>query len=656
LAKNDSILIDGIITQRVADGIPSGDRGEAFEYFSFEQILKNYDLSEDEIEAGWVDGRHDGGIDGFFAFVNGHLISDVASFPWPKSHARLDVFIVSCKHHDTFKEATLNSMLATVQEIFDLSLNEDQMKGAYSKGILNARKRVMEAHKKLAITSPEINLKFFYSSRGDVEDIGESVVARSEQIKHAAAGFFSSINVDFTFLGAKELVERYRKTKQFTLELPFLDHLAGAGEGYIVVAKLSDYFRFVCDEKGDLRRYLFDSNVRDYLGANKVNEDIALSLEKDLVPDFWWLNNGITILTTKAVINGKNMLMQDIQVVNGLQTTESIYRHFSSGSTKSLDRTLSIKIIVSRDEKLRDQIIRATNNQSVVEQSALHATDKIQRDIEQILEKYEFYYERRKNYYRNIGRPASRFVTPLFVAAGYVAIVMKDPATAAAIRSRFMRNQASYEQVFSDRAPIEIWPRIVAILKLVEEEMLNMPRKRGTHGERFLRTWRGLVGLLVVAKIVGRFGFTPTDILGIEVNNLDRSLVGDCAQFVQNHRRGDVRPNQPFVKGVCMAFSELNSLGGVESVGRKLGTVSLTNKTTAADATLSTEFLDRVDLLLPPQPWPQGAHLEVAEKLGVAPKQITIAIRQLIDSGRRFEQIDGKLFSGGSNILDSNVT
>jgi AIPR protein len=129
--------------------------------------------------------------------------------------------------------------------------------------------------------------------------------------------------------------------------LPFQDHLAGTGAGYIVVAKLVDYYRFVCDDEGNLRRYLFDSNVRDYLGANKVNEDIAASLEDDVVPDFWWLNNGITILTTRAIINGKSMLMQDIQVVNGLQTTETIYRHFNSGSRKSLDRTLSIKIIVA---------------------------------------------------------------------------------------------------------------------------------------------------------------------------------------------------------------------------------------------------------------------------------------------------------------------
>jgi hypothetical protein len=400
----------------------------------------------------------------------------------------------------------------------------------------------VEAYKRLAITSPEMNLKFVYSSRGDTADIGESVRARSEQITHAADGFFSNANVTFAFLGAKELIERYRETKQFTLEIPFQDHLAGTGEGYIVVVKLGDYYRFVCDEKGNLRRYLFDSNVRDYLGENKVNEDIATSLKTELVPDFWWLNNGITILTTKAVINGKNMMMQDIQVVNGLQTTETIYRHFGSGSRKSLDRTLSIKIIVSQDEKLRDQIIRATNNQSAIEQSALHATDKIQRDIEQILERHEFYYERRKNYYRNIGQPPARFVTPLFVAAGFIAIVLKDPATAAELKSRFMRNQSNYDKVFSDKTPIEVWPRIVAILKAADSEMLLAPRHHVRHGERTLRYWRGLIGILFAAKSFGTFDFTLTDIVGIEVGNINGALVSDCWKFIKVLRKGSRSP------------------------------------------------------------------------------------------------------------------
>ena len=625
MAKNDSILVDGIIAQRIVDGAPSTDKGEVFEYFSFEQILKNYDLSEEEFDSGWIDGRHDGGIDGFFIFVNGHLVSDIASFPWPKSHAQVDIFVISCKHHDTFKESTLNSMLATVQEIFDLSLDDSQLKGAYSKDVLSARRRLIETYKRLAITSPQINLNFVYSSRGDAGDIGESVRARSEQITHAAAGFFSNINVTFNFLGATELIELYRETKQFALELPFQDHLAGTGEGYIIVAKLGDYYRFVCDDKGDLRRYLFDSNVRDYLGENKVNEDIAASLENEIVPDFWWLNNGITILTTKAVINGKNMQMQDIQVVNGLQTTETIYRHFNSGSRKSADGTLSIKIIVSKDERLRDQIIRATNNQSEVEQAALHATDKIQRDIEQILERYDFYYERRKNYYRNIGRPPARFVTPLFVAAGYVAIIMKDPSGAAVLKSRFMRNQASYEQVFSDNTSIEVWPRVVAILKVAEEHMLSARRDQHGQGERLLRTWRGLVGLLVAAKSLGRFDFTVAEFLQIEVSNFDRTLVSGCWEFVNARRRGTFRPSYMFVKDLCQEFARENSLRGVECVGRKK-LPKYHSKGPLPALALTAEFVEQVNSLLPSQPWPQGTHLEMATKLGVEAKMVTAAI------------------------------
>jgi hypothetical protein len=41
-----------------------------------EQILKFADLSPDEINSGWVDGGNDGGIDGFFLFVNDHLLID----------------------------------------------------------------------------------------------------------------------------------------------------------------------------------------------------------------------------------------------------------------------------------------------------------------------------------------------------------------------------------------------------------------------------------------------------------------------------------------------------------------------------------------------------------------------------------------------------
>ena len=39
-------------------------------------MLKNYDLTEEQINDGLVDGGDDGGIDGLYYFVNGNYISD----------------------------------------------------------------------------------------------------------------------------------------------------------------------------------------------------------------------------------------------------------------------------------------------------------------------------------------------------------------------------------------------------------------------------------------------------------------------------------------------------------------------------------------------------------------------------------------------------
>jgi hypothetical protein len=50
MAKNDKILIDGIIDDRIESKIPSDKRDEVFEYFVFEQLLKDYDLSKEEFD------------------------------------------------------------------------------------------------------------------------------------------------------------------------------------------------------------------------------------------------------------------------------------------------------------------------------------------------------------------------------------------------------------------------------------------------------------------------------------------------------------------------------------------------------------------------------------------------------------------------------
>lgn len=409
MAKNDKILIDGIVDDRVESKFPSDKRDEVFEYFVFEQLLKDYDLSKDELEFGNVDGQNDGGIDGFYIFINGHLLTDPEKFNWPKSGCTLEVWIITCKHHETFKQAPLDSLVASISELFDFAIEDGDLKGDYSEELLLQRNFLKQAYRKVSPRLREFKVGYYYASRGNTSELGESVNSRGNQITQITKDFFGNAETSFSFIGSTELVELNRKTPNFSLELPFTDDLS-SGETYILLVKLKDYFNFICDD-GKLRRYLFDSNVRDFMGLNRVNEDIRNTLLNDASPDFWWLNNGVTILATAASVVGKSIQIQDIQIVNGLQTSESIFRYFIGGGKDIKTRSVLVKVIVSNNNEIRDEIIRATNNQTTVELAALHATDKIQRDIEEALKLDEFYYERRTNYYKNQGMPLDRIVT-----------------------------------------------------------------------------------------------------------------------------------------------------------------------------------------------------------------------------------------------------
>lgn len=657
MAKNDIILLDGIVDQRLLQELPSRDRGEVFEYLVLEELLKDYDLSRDELDAGWIDGRNDGGVDGFYIFINGHLLEDDGDFQWPRANASIDVWLITCKHHATFQQAPLDCLLATIQEVFDLSIAIDELHGSYSNELIELRSLFHLAYRRLSIGRPILRFQIAYASRGDSSDVGESVESRSRQIEGIMSGLFSSCSVKFYFTGAMELVALHRKTKTFSLNLPFLEHLATGKDSYVLLVRLEDYRQFVTDENGSLRRYLFDSNVRDFLGSKGVNDDIASSLADETAPDFWWLNNGVTILSTNATVPGKTIELQDIQIVNGLQTTETIFRHFNEGTTLSRERALLVKIIVSSDAHVRDRIIRATNNQSPVEIAALHATDKIQRDIEEILERHNWYYERRRNYYRNIGKPQTRLVTPIYLASAMVALVLRNASNATRLKPKFMRTQHGYERVFSSKVPISVWPIIVEVYKCVDICLSDvaMTRKRG---ERFLSNWRPLTSLILVAMIIGKFSYSVTELVLIDLTRVttDNALAAWCViddvQKTWELLPEGKRPNRPRMSFFSACFDEAAKRYGID------GRESLSNPEGGSvdaevlpEESLTPEFVNEVNAVLPEQPWKPGMHYEVASNLGHKARRVKAAIQQLIAEGRRYAQRDGVVYGLDGSVL-----
>lgn len=659
MAKNDQLLLDGIIDDRIDLKIPSGRRDEVFEYLALEQILKNYDLTKDEIENGWIDGRNDGGIDGFYILVNGNILSDPENFSWPKTGSQLEVWVVTCKHHDTFKQATLDNLVATLSEILDLSIKSDELQGSYSDLVVSSRENLRLAYRKLSANLAQFSFNFAYSSRGDTSSIGESILARAQQIVALTESSFSSCKARFNFFGSSELVSLYRKKPNYSLDLDFNESLS-RGEKYVLLTSLKDYYSFIADN-GNLRRYLFDSNVRDFMGVNRVNEDIKLTLENDDGPDFWSLNNGITILTTSASIIGKSIRLDDIQIVNGLQTTESIYRYFQNGGIDSSGRSVLVKIIVSTEKYVRDAIIRATNNQTVVELSALHATDKIQRDIEEVLERAGYHYERRTNYYKNLGRPPSLIVAPLYLASGYVSLILKSPHMARSLKSRFMRSDELYNAVFSQDTAISVWPKIAAILKFTDGSLETLRPLGTSANERFLKNWRHIISFIFISKILRSFDFSVKDLLALDTASLQRSELKEIWDFIiSNYPLSSVNPHKKksFYIEASRLASEQFSISGIERVEKltRLGGNQGSSRAATAPAKQKSHaalsaFALKLNELLPTQPWKPGVHREMCKLMQCSRQEYFEAVDFLINEGLRNNQKDGIVYDSDGNVI-----
>ena len=190
--------------------------------------------------------------------------------------------------------------------------------------------------------------------------------------------------------------------------------------------------------------------------------------------NFGQLNNGVTIICTKASTQGKTYSLDDVQIVNGLQTSHIIFNELRDRRDDDglLDRTLLVRILETKDPITRDRVIRATNSQTQVpmlnSMAQLRATDDFQRSIELYFRSKGWFYDRRKNYYKNRGKPLSRIVGIPFLAQATMAIGLSRPNDARARPSSLLKTDENYSTIFSDRIPLVVYLWVVKIQKEVD--------------------------------------------------------------------------------------------------------------------------------------------------------------------------------------------
>jgi hypothetical protein len=469
MSNNDQIILETTLDQQRNERAPHLDADKYFQLFSAEQLLKHFDLSYEEIQSGIVDGGGDGGIDGFFVFVNGELVREDTDLSGLKKDVVIEVIIFQTKTEASFREKALDTLNQTLRDLFDLSRPLATLAAVYNKELLAAAELFRNAITTLATRFPSHKFSLYYASKGT--EVHPNVQRKADILEGVVKGQFPGSACKVTFLTATDLLVLARQTPRLSYQLDVTDAPINTKGGIIGLVNLREYFNFIRDDKGELRRNLFEANVRDYQGATQVNEEIGKTLVERWSEDFWWLNNGITIVAGKVTQTGKTLTIEDPQIVNGLQTSREIFHYFKTANTEGEDREILVRVISPENSDSRDRVIKATNSQTAISPASLRATDKIQRDIEQYLRPFGMFYDRRKNSHKNEGKPLDKIVSIPAMAQALMAVVLQKPGTARARPSSLLKKDEDYEKVFSVNFPIEVFRASIELSRLAESHL-----------------------------------------------------------------------------------------------------------------------------------------------------------------------------------------
>ena len=498
---NDQIILEQIIKKKSEESDGELSFSDSFEIYSASEILKNYDVSYDDISYGNVGSGGDGGIDSLFIFINGELIKEDTDINFQQKKIHIELIIIQSKTSSNFKETAIIKFRESAQDLFNLGNDLNVYEGRYNSELLTRINLFRDIYSKLAGSFPNLDIKYYYASQGG--EPHSNVKGKVKKLEDDIKNMFSSSNFSFEFIGAKELLAMTRNKPTTSRLLEVAESPIGTAEGsYLCLASLSKYFQFISDE-GALARSIFESNVRDYQGSVNVNIGIKATLENKNSDNFWYLNNGVTIITPKATLAGKRLTIEDPQIVNGLQTSHEIFKHFSSlEETESDDRLILVRIISEENEDSRDSIIRATNSQRSIPPASLRSSDEVHRNIEDFLRSKGYFYDRKKNYYKNLGMPVAKIVSIPHMAQIMMSVFLLKPHVARSRPSTLINNDEEYKKIFNPKNPIIIYLRAVEIMKSVEKYLKKLAMNDSLE-RKTITNIRYYIAMLVGIKLAG---------------------------------------------------------------------------------------------------------------------------------------------------------
>lgn len=468
-------------------------------YYCLEQHLKSFAIDDDDIEAGITDGGNDGGIDGYYFLVNNRQVVDADSDIDPKLVSSIHLLFFQVKHSGGMKPTEIEKWLETVDDFFDLSKDPNSFDSRYNLKIRSAMKVWRDKFLKFSVHFPIVSVTFFYITGDDAAPDAYALDACGRVKRRVEKALRSTCRVNC--VGAKQLWEQVQKRPLSHRIIKWAEPPMQTKEGYVGLVRLHDFRKFLVedDDATVLAERIFESNVRGFVLDSTINEEMSQSLRnQEEEPNFWLLNNGVTIIAAKVLPSHLMVTISDPQIVNGLQTSRVIFDTLKPGATD--DRTVLVRVIETTDQRTQDRIIKATNSQNRMQPASLRMTDQIHRDIEQHFRGEGLYYDRRKGFYKDQGQPIKRIISVNAVAQAVISIMLQRPDDARGRPGDYFKDEKRYRSIFAtQKIPLPTYLACVRIVRHVDSYL----SKRTALDRRDAKNLLYYVAAMAVRELAG---------------------------------------------------------------------------------------------------------------------------------------------------------
>ena len=160
------------------------------------------------------------------------------------------------------------------------------------------------------------------------------------------------------------------------------------------------------------------------------------------------------------------------------------------------------------------------------------------------------YYDRRKNYYKNLRKKPSDIIGVSFLAQCLISIILRKPDYARARPSTLLADETIYNHLYSGEQDLEVYYKAAMIGKIVKTALNTSHLSKSAKNDILF-----YVIYVVTAKILGKTDVTFNDLSIIDLTLVDNDAVNNAitmvySKYTEKGASGSVAKSSSFINDV----------------------------------------------------------------------------------------------------------